>query len=186
MVFVDGENIVMRYQALLAEGRKPKKGVTHIKDVFVWSDSIFDWSVFDLRRVSYYSTVVGDDKKIEELGYHIGGTVYGYSHELDSDVPKAFTQIIPHLFKKEKQSRKTRMIDIQIVIDIMRHALSNSIDAIYIISGDGDYLPLIDEVMRHGKQVYVSAFDSGLNYKITSRVDQFTYLDDEFFEPKKA
>jgi len=74
------------------------------------------------------------------------------------------------------------MVDIQIIIDVMRHTFSQSYDVIYLFSGDGDYLPLIEEVMRQGKQVYISAFSSGLNEKLISRVDMFTPLDEDFFE----
>ena len=181
IAFVDGENIVLRYQAMLDEGRKPKKGITHIPDIFVWADTIFNWSIFDLRRVSYYSSVVGDESKLQATARQIADVQYSYSHESDTDVPEAGCQIVPHLFKKEKKGRKTRMVDIQIIIDVMRSAHSSSFDIIYLFSGDGDYLPVIDEVMRQGKQVYVSAFSSGLNEKLISRVDQFNKLDNDFF-----
>lgn len=182
IAFVDGENLVWRYQAMLTEGRKPKAGVVHIPDVFVWIDTVFNWSIFDLRRVAYYSSMVGDATRLQETEKQIANTQYSYSHEMDEQMPKANFQVVPHLFKKDKQSRKTRMVDIQIIIDVMRHTFSQSYDVIYLFSGDGDYLPLIEEVMRQGKQVYISAFSSGLNEKLISRVDMFTPLDEDFFE----
>jgi len=181
IAFVDGENIVLRYQAMLSEGKKPKNGVIHIQDIFAWSETTFDWSVFDLRRVYYYTSVVGDDLKLDGVARSIAKVRYAYSHEMDHDCPKAYGQLVPCIFKKAKQGQKTRMVDIQIIIDVMRAAHSTDFDVIYLFSGDGDYLPLIDEVMRRGKQVYVSAFTSGLNEKLISRVDLFDELDGEFF-----
>jgi len=66
----------------------------------------------------------------------------------------------------------------------MRFALSDAIDLVYLASGDGDYLPLVSEVMRHGKQVYVAAFSSGLNAELTHSVDEFFNLDGVFFVPQ--
>ena len=55
---------------------------------------------------------------------------------------------MPVVFKKPKQSQKTRNVDIQIVIDVMRCAHSDQFEQIYILSGDGDYLPLVRELGR--------------------------------------
>ena len=38
MVFVDGENLVMRYQDMLAKGCVPKPGVLHEEDVIAWCE----------------------------------------------------------------------------------------------------------------------------------------------------
>lgn len=62
-IFADGENLVMRYQAMLAQGHRPKKGIKHIPDVFVWHPGITTWSVMDLQRVTYYSSATGDQPK---------------------------------------------------------------------------------------------------------------------------
>ena len=93
---------------------------------------------------------------------------------------------MPIIFKKSSKSQKTRNIDIQIVIDVMRFAFTDSIDRIYLASGDGDYMPLIMEVMRRGKQVELLAFSSGLNGELSSIVDRVHRLDDSFFEEQDA
>jgi hypothetical protein len=47
-LFVDGENLVMRYQAMVQNGKRPKRGVVHIPDVFVWHPGITTWSCMDI------------------------------------------------------------------------------------------------------------------------------------------
>lgn len=47
-------------------------------------------------------------------------------------------------------------------------------------SADGDYLPLIQEIMRQGKQVNLGAFSSGLNPQLPVAVDNFYDLDEIF------
>ena len=56
------------------------------------------------------------------------------------------------------------------------------VDTVFLLSGDGDYLPLVKEIMRTGTQVWVGAFSDGLNPKIPSAVDRFIDLDQILFK----
>ena len=40
ILLVDGENLVFRYQEMVAAGREPKPDVVHIKDVLVWHNAM--------------------------------------------------------------------------------------------------------------------------------------------------
>jgi uncharacterized LabA/DUF88 family protein len=51
-----------------------------------------------------------------------------------------------------------------------------------LVTGDGDFLPIIKEAIRHGKQVYLAAFSTGLNKKLLNHVDHFIDLDKVYFE----
>ena len=66
-------------------------------------------------------------------------------------------------------------------VDILSNIYRDNIDTVYLIAGDGDYLPIIDEAIRMGKQVYLSAFSEGLNPKLEHKVDQFFLLDGIYF-----
>lgn len=183
ILFVDGENIVLRYQAMLASGRQPLEGVTHIPDVFVWHREFIRWH--ELRkviRVCFYTSVVGDEVQVTEARRAISRTTY-YS---SADDGAMHGQIVPVVFKKSARRQKTRSVDIQVVIDVMRYAFTDEIDRVYLASGDGDYLPLLNEVMRRGKQVEVLAFSSGLNEQLTYAVDRFLSLDEVFFKNDDA
>jgi uncharacterized protein (TIGR00288 family) len=68
---------------------------------------------------------------------------------------------------------------------MMRFAQNPGIDVLYLMSGDGDFLPLIQETMRLGKEVYVAALSSGLNPALRYSVDSFDDLDTIFFPPPK-
>jgi uncharacterized LabA/DUF88 family protein len=50
-----------------------------------------------------------------------------------------------------------------------------------LLAGDGDYIPLIEEVKRSGKLCYISAFSSGLNKKLIDISDKFYCLDHTMF-----
>lgn len=94
---------------------------------------------------------------------------------------KGQAQIVPRVFKRDAGSKRSRLVDIQITIDIMNAAASTSVDTILLVSGDGDFLPLIHEVMRRSKQIHVAALTSGLSDRFPSSVDTFIPLDGFFF-----
>ncbi len=180
ILFVDGENLTMRYQALVASGRTPMASVKHEPDVYVWTSDLGDRSVIDtdLIRINYYTSMVGDDDavakvrdEVSSLRYCMHGDFYGAC------------QLYPRVYKKPKKSTKSRLVDINITIDVMRHSYANAIDVVYLFSGDGDFVNLVEEVARSGKKVCLAAFSSGLEPRLVSAVDRFVLLDDFYFEP---
>ncbi|MEB8486706.1 MULTISPECIES: NYN domain-containing protein [Acidithiobacillus] len=184
-VFVDGENLVMRYQAMLAADRKPRQGVIHVKDAFVWHPSLTTWSCMDIQRVTYYTSATGDQTKLRELKATVANTDFESFHEFDNEIPRGVAQVLPRVYHKSSKSRKTRNVDINIVIDMMRAAHTNSVEILLLYSGDGDYIPVIEECMRQGKTVWCCSFSSGLNPDLFSAVDLYVSLDDIFFLPTK-
>jgi uncharacterized LabA/DUF88 family protein len=181
LAFVDGENLVFRYQAMVNNSRMPHADVVHVKDAFVWSPRVTLWSEMDLFRVTYYTSVVGNQEKVDEIERRISSTKFeckmaGYT---------GTAQIIPRVHKKPANSNKTKVVDVDITMDVMRAALETPVDAIYLLTGDGDYLPLVREITRRtSKQVYLGAFSSGLAKCLPTSVEAFNDLDPWFFDPK--
>jgi uncharacterized LabA/DUF88 family protein len=180
ILLIDGENLVFRYQEMVAAGRTPRRNIVHIPDVLVWHGEMTSLNAYGYRRVCYYTSVVGDDNAVASVKAEIAKIIF---YCQPGPVMRFFGQLVPKVFKKSAKSRKTRNVDIQIIIDVMRIAHGPSHEQIVIASGDGDYLPLFEEVMHSGKQLYVGAFSSGLNPAIPYSVDEFIDLDQVFFEP---
>jgi uncharacterized LabA/DUF88 family protein len=171
----------MRYQALLAEGRTPIQSNVHIQDVFIWQPGWMRWRPLidtDIFRVNYYTSMVGDDDAIASLCAQISRNSYSGHGDCYGTC-----QQYPRVYKKLKRSTKSRLVDINITIDSMRHAYSDAVDVIYLLSGDGDFVHLVEELARSGKKVCLGAFSSGLEPRLKSCVDRFVLLDDLFFEP---
>lgn len=177
-VFIDGENLLFRFQALLAGGKMPKKEVTHVPDVFVWSDSAINKWIGDIMRASYYTSYVGSHEKKVEIEEKILGCTYKF----EAPQMVADGRLIPSVFKKEKKQEKSRSVDINISIDSLWHGFRNDYDLCILFSGDGDFIPLVDAIQRLGKQVHIHAFSSGLNHGLRRKADAFHLLDDCFFE----
>lgn len=177
MIFADGENLTYRFQAMVAAGRTPKAHIQHEADTFVWIPEIVTCSSWLLARVSYYTSVVGDDVKLQQLAERLAAIRYDYR--------VGFGFLNPHIFKKQKRGAKTKSVDINLVTDLLRHTYNRSIDEVLVLTGDGDYLPTMHEVMRQGVRVSVGAFSSGLDIRLRTQTDEFIDLDQMCFEPQQ-
>lgn len=183
LIFIDGENLVFRYQEMIAAGRKAAPGNIHIPNCFIWNQSILNDHMWNLKRISYHTSIVGDDVKVREVREAIAATEFSCEIEhIDQETVRARTgQIIPYVRKKSSKSKKESVCDIAISVDIMRACYRDHADTIWLFSGDGDFLSLINEVIHNGKLAYVSAFSSGLCDEIPYVVDEFLPLDKYFF-----
>ena len=64
--------------------------------------------------------------------------------------------------------------DVGLAIDAVR--LSNSVDVIIIMSGDGDFIPLVGYLQNEGTQVEVMAFGKSASSKLRESADAFVDL----------
>ena len=152
MLFVDGENLTIRAQEIARDKDIALKNSSYFqKDTYIWPELMFQIETI-LRgtkigppiRSYYYASVVGDDERLSEIktrlwriGFH------------------------PEVFKKQK-NRKSKGVDITLTKDILFHAFMNNYDMAVIITGDADYLPVIEEIKRQGKLLYL-VFIEGTN-----------------------
>jgi len=67
--------------------------------------------------------------------------------------------------------------DVGLAIDAVR--LAELVDAVVIVSGDGDYYPLYEYLKGRGRQVEVIAFRETTSSKIMEIVDDFTNLSED-------
>ncbi|WP_379978074.1 NYN domain-containing protein [Dokdonia ponticola] len=73
-------------------------------------------------------------------------------------------------------------LPIKMTVDILSHLYNDNFDTLYLVAGDGDYLPLIKEVIRRGKLVYLAFFSRGLNKELLNHVDKYICLDEVYFD----
>lgn len=61
--------------------------------------------------------------------------------------------------------------DVGLTVDAIK--ISNSLDVIIILSGDGDFLPLVEYLKALGKRVEVAAFSKSTSSKLKEAADYF-------------
>lgn len=180
MCFIDGENLTIRSQAFAEKsGMKLEEGIFYKRDVFLWFPSTQPLDVILHKRsygsywkplrTYYYTSAVGSLEKIHsikeslwELGFH------------------------PEVFKKKNKHDKAKGVDIALAKDFLGNAFRNNYDVAFLFAGDGDYLPLVEEVKRLGKIVCVLFFESeGLNPTLKLAADYFLPIDEVFCDSWK-
>lgn len=64
--------------------------------------------------------------------------------------------------------------DIGIAMDIIR--LSTKIDVVVLITGDGDFIPLVEYLRNHGQYIELMAFSESASSALIKEADEFTDL----------
>jgi uncharacterized LabA/DUF88 family protein len=169
MMFVDGENLTIRAQDIaetqaidLSDSRTCEG---YAKDVYFWPAGIIPYAHnFSKRlhstqipeRCYYYTSTPGDQPAVEKLHESIQG--------------RGFTPVVFH----KPKGQKAKGVDIALTKDMLLHAFFGHYDYAVLVSGDGDYVPVVEEVKRLGKWVVVAFFDCPeLNPKLRRAADEF-------------
>lgn len=65
--------------------------------------------------------------------------------------------------------------DVGLAMDIIK--MAPALDSVILVSGDGDYIPLVEYLQNHGKSVEVVAFGRSASQNLINKVDDFLDLD---------
>ena len=66
--------------------------------------------------------------------------------------------------------------DVGIVVDAIR--IAPSVDSLVLVSGDGDFIPLVEYLKNQGKRVEVIAFGRSASLKLKEAADEFIDLEE--------
>lgn len=69
-------------------------------------------------------------------------------------------------------------VDVALSVKVTSQASSSQSDTFIIVSGDGDFIPLIDEVKARGKKIEIASWDECINKTLMDECDYFISLDD--------
>ncbi len=113
---------------------------------------------------------------------------FAYVVESDTKEEKEFYKVLDNLgyevrrkpLKIFKSGQKKGDWDVGLTIDVVR--LLPVLDVVVLISGDGDYVDLLDYVRGHGRRTEVIAFKKTTSKELLEEADEFTDLGDN---PKK-
>jgi len=177
MSFVDGENLTIRAEKLaIKRGVSFAEGSRYEPNTFIWFPScparrnIFPDPPLKLQsnaiRGYYYASVVGDDDRLDSVRESLWSL--GFQ---------------PEIFKKSAKNEKSKGVDLALARDILGNAFRDNYDVAVLYAGDGDYVPIVEEVKRLGKAVYLSFFyQGGLNAKLRLASDESFDIEEAFFK----
>lgn len=169
MVFVDGENLAVRYGSLLqSKGMSAPEHAAFEPDVYVWStglNNICYWG--GVRRCHYYTSITGDTDKITDV----------------VDKLKAAGIQAPNVFKKTK-NKGSKRVDISLATDMLIHAARKNYETAVLVAGDEDYVPLVEAVKSEGRRVVLWFVSDGLSPALRRAADYFAELDEVLLSPQ--
>ena len=76
------------------------------------------------------------------------------------------------------KSDKQMGVDVYLAADVVSQAMTSQCDTIVIVSGDGDFIPVIDKVKESGKKIEIVSWEVCANRSLMDECDYFTLLDD--------
>jgi len=170
MQFIDGENLTIQAQALITELSLKVQDCDFFKrDSYLYPQGQGISHAFGDPppqvepipvRSFYYTSCRGD----EPLRQAVRTQLWQLGFEA-------------HVFKKT-DTRKAKGVDIALTKDMLSHAFRNNYEVAVLVAGDGDYVPLVEEVKRLGKRVEVHFFEAPTNHELKLSADGFTDIRD--------
>jgi uncharacterized LabA/DUF88 family protein len=166
MVFVDGENLAIRYGRMLNDRALPRAGhVVYRPDIYVWSSALNDICRYaGTIRKHYYTSVIGDEPRIDQITEDL----------------KAAGIEAPRVFKKTKD-RGSKRVDISLATDMLTHAARHNFEIAVLVAGDEDYLPLVEAVQGEGRRVFVWFVEDGISPALRRVADRYSDLGELLF-----
>jgi len=110
-----------------------------------------------IRAIAYMVTTESGEEKnfLEALG------------KMGIEIKTKDLQVYPGGFKKADW-------DVGLAVDAIK--LAGSLDTVVIVSGDGDFVPLVEYLKWHGRQVEVAAFGKSTSGRLKETADDFLDL----------
>ncbi|MBN1572047.1 MAG: NYN domain-containing protein [Deltaproteobacteria bacterium] len=68
-------------------------------------------------------------------------------------------------------------VDVLIAIDMIKYAKNNAYDTAILVSGDGDFAPVLEFLKDYGKHIENAYFKKGRSYNLSNHSDRFIKLD---------
>lgn len=173
MAFIDGENLAIRYKELIAT-KTPHKENSHLEDVYIWQTGFTGIIAqsHEIIRTVYYTSAVGDEKQLDSIRDDLSKLTY--SKHIASMLPNYLQSMV---FKRDKGTKRSKGVDIALTIEALMQSYNKNVDSILLMTGDGDFLPLINEIKRMGIFVYLESFSLGLNQDLKRSADYYWCLD---------
>ena len=79
-------------------------------------------------------------------------------------------------YKTFSSGAKKADLDLDLCMDVVRLVDGNAVDCIVLVSGDSDFMPMLDYCSDHGVRVEVAAFDEAMSATLRQSCDLFVNL----------
>jgi uncharacterized LabA/DUF88 family protein len=128
------------------------------------------------RKVNFKNIVadaVGDRKLIRAIAYVVS-TEAGENEPFFEALEKAGIQTSRKALQEYPSGHKKADWDVGLAIDVVQ--MLDTLDVVVIVSGDGDFQPLVNHVQSRGRVVELMGFGKTTSSKLAAMVHDYTDL----------
>ena len=83
------------------------------------------------------------------------------------------------LSARKRTGRQQKAVDVQLAVDALSHAVNGVYDVAILVTGDADFVPVVEAVRERGPLVCVCSFKDALSDELARRPDRVGYLPDD-------
>ena len=76
------------------------------------------------------------------------------------------------LMKKPRGKQKEKEVDISLALDLFDLAVQDQLDRAILVSGDGDFRPLVKKVKKYNKEIEIWSFENALSSRLKKAVKE--------------
>ena len=183
MVFVDGENFTIRGQEFA------KKKAVPIEEGPYWSNDVFLWMPYTEADYPLFAGGGwsagggGDGPQRSERAYFYTSVPAGNRLTVEkTNLALRKLNFEPRVFVKKKKGEQSKGVDVSLTTALVSHAYRDDFDVAFLVCGDADYVPVVEEMKNAGRRVVVVFFDKpfGLSTELRIAADRFIDIG-EFF-----
>ena len=96
------------------------------------------------------------------------------------ELPPSFAADLESLCAQDVAYYVEKQVDVLIAVDMVRMAQLDEYDLAYLLSADGDFVPVVREVRRHGKRVFIASPWRG--HQLARAADAFIHLSSDWLD----
>lgn len=174
-----GSFFIMERISIYIDGANFFYGVKSINDFYV--DEKFDFEKF--------SEKISKGRKLIKVYYYNASLKQGINPEpfkrqqrLFSRLKKANFEVV--LCRRQKTTDddgndkyKIKGDDIHLAVDMLKDAYENKYDIAVLISGDGDFSPLVEQIKKLGKKVENYHFENSISLELAKVCTKSVFID---------
>jgi uncharacterized LabA/DUF88 family protein len=86
-----------------------------------------------------------------------------------------FSRLVHRPLRNRPDGKRKSDVDVALALDVWEAALRGSMDTLILISGDSDFIPLVERLVIHGVEVYVVGPDTAMAKELGVAATQFCY-----------
>ncbi len=183
MVFIDGMNFRRAWISVCTERGMPRR------------------TRFDVVKLRNLLSALSPDREVVRIHYYsstIPPKDSKYYNNLNSIDPRGFNGMLKRkgykcfILKNRVRHEKCPLcgerfpivkekgVDVMIALDMMMKGIENAFDVALLVSGDADFIPVVNLLTKKGKKVEVAQFSNAISWFLRKSVNRVYDLDGHF------